>query len=226
VTTAFGVLGFLSVLFFVPAHIHYDRPKHLLKQYTILLQPKMLMAYAITVLSFGGPFVAYTYIAPILRQITGFGEYWIAPLLVLYGIAVAFGNIWGGNLADKKGAIHALKYCVPATFVVLIAFYFGQHNKIAAVLLLLAWGALNYAIVPVLQSFVITLAKYLHLEGLDVASGLNIAAFNLGIAGGSFFGSMVINHLSLAMTSLASAVIVFLAYMFILYTSKHLKHIR
>ncbi|HSX10899.1 MAG TPA: MFS transporter [Chlamydiales bacterium] len=226
VTTLLGTLGFLSVLFFVPNQIHYIRPKHLFRQFSILLQPKMLMAYAMTVLSFGGPFVAYTYIAATLRQTTGFGEYWIAPLLVLYGVAVAFGNIWGGKLADSKGAIHGLKYCVPAMVVVLLAFYFGQYSKIISVVLLIAWGALGYAIVPILQSFVITLAKYLQLEGLDVASGLNIAAFNLGIAGGSFVGGLVIDFWGLTMTFLAAGAVVLAAFCLICYTSKHLKHIK
>ncbi len=225
-TTFLGAVGFLAIFFFVPAQIHYVRPKHLLKQYSILIHPKMLMAYGMTVLSFGGPFLAYTYIAAILRQITGFGEYWIAPLLVLYGVAVAFGNIWGGKLSDSKGALHALKYCVPSMFVVLLAFYFGQHSKIASIILLLAWGALSFAIVPILQSFVITLAKYFHFEGLDVASGLNIAAFNLGIAGGSFFGGVVIDYWGLSLTSLASAAIVALAFFFVHYASSHLKHIK
>lgn len=226
VTTLFGAIGCLSILFFVPGHIRYDRPKHLFKQYSILAQPKMLMAYAMTVLSWGGPFIAYTYIAAILRQITGFGEYWIGPLLVLFGIAVAFGNIWGGRLADSKGPLHALKYCVPAMFVVLIAFYFGQHSKIISVLLLIAWGVLGYAIVPPLQFFVMALAKYLRLEGLDVASGLNIAAFNLGIAGGSFVGGFVIDYSGLAMTSLASAAVVIAAFFLVCYASNRLKHIK
>ncbi len=225
-TTLCGALGFLSILFFVPSQIPYVRPNHLLKQFSILLQPKMLMAYAMTVISFGGPFVAYTYIAAILRQVTGFGEYWIAPLLVLYGISVAFGNIWGGKLSDSRGPLHALKFCVPAMFAVLVAFFFGQHSKIFSVLLLLLWGALGFAIVPVLQSFVITLAKYLKQDGLDVASGLNIAAFNMGIAGGSFVGGLVVDYSGLAMTSLASAAIVLGAYFLINYASHHLKHIR
>ncbi len=225
VTTALGALGFLALLFFLPAHLQYAKPKHIFKQFSILLQPKMLMAYAMTVLSFGGPFIAYTYIAAILRQVTGFGEYWIAPLLVLYGVAVAFGNIWGGKVADTKGPLHALKYGVSALSVVLVAFYFGQHSKVSAVLLLIVWGALGYAIVPVLQSFVVTLAKYLKLDGLDVASGLNIAAFNLGIAGGSFIGSLVINYSGLTMTSLVSACVVAVAFTFVSYASKHLKRI-
>lgn len=226
VTTTLGALGFLSVLFFVPRQLQYVRPKHLFKQFSILLQPKMLLAYAMTVLSFGGPFIAYTYIAAILRQVTGFGEYWIAPLLVLYGVAVAFGNIWGGKLSDAKGPLHALKYCVPAMLAVLIAFFFGQYAKIPAVILLVIWGALGYAIVPVLQSFVMTLAKHLKLDGLDVASGLNIAAFNLGIAGGSFVGSSVVQEWGLATTSLVSASVVLAAYGLIRYAFTHLKHIK
>ena len=226
VTTTLGILGFLSVLFFLPKEIPYVRPKHLLRQFSVLAKPKMLMAYGMTVLSFGGPFVAYTYIAAILRDVTGFGEYWIAPILVLYGVSVAYGNIWGGKISDSKGPLHALTYCVPAMLVVLVAFYFGQHSKIASVALLTIWGAIGFAIVPALQAFVVRLAKQLHVEGLDVASGLNIAAFNMGIAGGSFIGSYVVDYAGLAFTSLASACVVLLAFLLVSFASKHLKHIR
>lgn len=226
VTTLFGAIGFLSVLFFLPKQIHYDKPKHLFKQFSILAQPKLLMAYGMTILCWGGPFIAYTYMAAILRQVTGFGEYWIGPLLVLYGIAVACGNIWGGKLSDAVGPLHSLKYCVSAMIAVLIAFYFGQHFKISSVVLLIAWGVLAFAIVPVLQFFVMTIAKYLRLEAADVASGLNIASFNVGIAGGSFVGSFVVDYWGLAMTSLASAAVVIAGLCLIFFACTHLKHIR
>jgi len=225
VVTAFGLIGFLSVLFFIPRHIHYERPKHLFKQFSALAQPKMVMAYALTVLSFGGPFIAYTYAAAILRQITGFGEYWIGPLLVLYGIAVAVGNIWGGKISDAKGPLHALKYFVLAMIAILTAFFFGQHFKITSVVLLICWGVAGFAVVPALQFLVMNLAKRLRLEAADVASGLNIAAYNLGIAGGSFTGSLVVDHWGLAMTSLASACVVIAAFLLIWAASSRLKNV-
>ena len=205
VVTAFGLLGFLSVLFLVPHHIHYDRPKHMWQQFSILLHIKMLAAYGMTVLSFGGPFIAYTFIAAILRQLTGFNEYWIGALLIVYGVAVAVGNIWGGKLADRIGAVTTIRNFVLTMIAVLIAFYFGQSHKIIAVFLLIGWGIAAFAIVPALQFFVMKLVNDLKLEAADVASGLNIAAYNVGIAGGSYFGSIVVADWGLQFTSLVAA---------------------
>lgn len=208
--TAVAFLGCLSLLFFLP-HVDYQKPKHIFGQFEILANPKMLLAYAITVLSFGGPFIAYTFIAAILRSLTGFSQYWVGGILILFGIAVAFGNIWGGKLSDRKGPLHTLTYFVLTIIAVLILFYFTQYYKVPAVLLIIVWGFASFAICPALQILVMDLAKQLKFEGADVAAGLNIAAFNLGIAGGSFIGSAVVSHWGLAYTSLAGILPVFIS---------------
>jgi predicted MFS family arabinose efflux permease len=225
VVTSCGLIATLAMIFFVPNRIRYPKPKESFKEFSLLLCPKMLMAYAMTVLCFGGPFIAYTYIAAILRQITGFGEYWIGPLLVFYGIAVAVGNIWGGKVADRKGPLHALRYFVSWMIAIMIAFYFGQEYKIIAVPLLLAWGVFGFAVCPGLQFFVMILAKRLKLETADVAAGINIAAFNMGIVGGSSIGSLVVDHVGLSYTSLASAGAVVLAFLVVWFASNRVKRL-
>jgi predicted MFS family arabinose efflux permease len=57
---------------------------------------------------------------------------------------------------------------------------------------LAALGALSFANVPGLQLYVVQLAKIHTPETVDVASALNIAAFNLGIAGGAFLGGIIV----------------------------------
>lgn len=215
VATTFAFIGFLSVLLFVPKQIPYKRPKDIFRQFSILLHGKMLAAYAITIISFGGPFIAYTYIAAILRDISGFGPYWVSALLVLYGAAVAIGNIWGGKLCDRDGPLTTLRNFVLAMLAILIAFYFAQTFKIPSALLLIPWGVAAFAIVPALQFFVMKLVKTLAIEADDVASGLNIAAYNVGIAGGSFVGSVVVELWGLAATSLVAACAIGLAFLLI-----------
>ncbi|GAA3325428.1 hypothetical protein GCM10020331_057290 [Ectobacillus funiculus] len=61
----------------------------------------MLLAFAITALGYGGTFVAFTYLAPILENITGFEPSAVSIILLVYGIAVALGNTMGGKLANK-----------------------------------------------------------------------------------------------------------------------------
>ncbi len=211
----FGFLGFLSILFLLPHHIRYHQPKHLWRQFSVLLHIKMLAAYLMTIISFGGPFIAYTFIAAILQQVTGFDPYWIGALLIVYGVAVAIGNIWGGKQADSKGPVTTLRNFVSIMVVILIAFYFTQSNKIITVFLLIGWGLAGFAIVPALQFFVMKLAQDLKLEAADVASGFNIAAFNVGIAGGSFFGSLVVANWGLQSTSIVAACAVALSFLLI-----------
>ena len=49
----------------------------------------------------GGSFIAFTYLAPILQRLAGFGESAVGAVMLVYGISVAIGNIWGGKLADR-----------------------------------------------------------------------------------------------------------------------------
>ena len=75
----------------------------------MLTEPRLLMVYAKTALGYGGSFIAFTYLAAILQDVSSFDTDHIALLMLLYGVSVAVGNIWGGKLADKKGPIAALK---------------------------------------------------------------------------------------------------------------------
>lgn len=87
------------------------------------------------------------------------------------------------------------------------------------------WGVAAFAAVPALQHIVVSLAKRLKLEATDVVSGLNIGAFNMEIAGGSFIGSVVESQGGLATTSLVAAGVTFLGILLIWLTSARLKGI-
>ena len=73
-----------------------------------------------------------------------------------------------------------------------VAFTFTADSKIPALITLAGMGALAFANVPGLQLYVVQLAQRHAPGAVDVASALNIAAFNLGIAAGAFFGGQVV----------------------------------
>lgn len=78
------------------------------EQVKVLAQPRLLLVFAITALGYGGTFTAFTFIAPILENVSGFASTTISILMLVYGVSVAVGNIWGGKLADKHGPTRAL----------------------------------------------------------------------------------------------------------------------
>lgn len=131
--------------------------------------------------------------------------------MLVYGVSVAIGNIWGGKLTDKRGPISALSIIFSALSVILLLFTFTMQSKIAAVLTILVWGAFAFGNVPGLQIYVVKQAEKYTPNAVDVASGLNIAAFNIGIALGSIIGGSVVENMSLQDTAWIGAVISLMA---------------
>lgn len=106
-------------------------------------------------------------------------------ILLGYGVSVAIGNVWGGKLADKHGAVSALKFIFAALVVLLLVFQLTASVHYAALATVLVMGIFAFGNVPGLQVYVVQKAEQYTPGAVDVASGLNIAAFNVGIALGS-----------------------------------------
>ena len=131
---------------------------------------------------------------------SGFSAGAVAWVMLVYGVSVAVGNLWGGRLADRWGPIPALKLIFALLAAVLFVFSFTAHQPWLAVLTVLAWGAVAFGNVPGLQLYVVRQAERQVPQAVDVASGLNIAAFNLGIAGAAWAGGLIVEHLGLMHT--------------------------
>nr|WP_315201824.1 MFS transporter [uncultured Albidiferax sp.] len=197
---ALGVVAMLISLFFIPSTLKHNKPASVLQQLQVLKQPRLLLVYAMTAVGYGGSFVAFTYLAPILQELSGFGTNAVSLVLMVYGVSVAFGNIWGGKLADRRGPISALKILFLGLAGVLLVLSLTASSPWLAVATVLVWGAFAFGNVPGLQVYVVQQAQRVAPQAVDVASGLNIAAFNLGIAGGAWGGGWVVSHLGLAHT--------------------------
>ncbi|MBP2294548.1 MFS transporter [Azospirillum rugosum] len=198
--SALGVIGALGVAALVPAKLSQPPAAGLGAQVRVLGKPRLLLAFAITALGYGGTFVAFTFLAPILETITGFSNSTVSLVLVLYGAAIAVGNVVGGKVANRR-PVRALAWLFALQAAVLIVFTFTAASPVPALVTLAGMGALAFANVPGLQLYVVQLAQRHAPGAVDVASALNIAAFNLGIAAGAFFGGQVVDSaLGLAAT--------------------------
>jgi len=173
------------------------------------------MIYAITALGYGGVFTAFTFLAPMMQNLAGFSPSAVSWILLGYGVSVAIGNIWGGKLADKHGAVPALKIIFAALVVLLLVFQFTASMQYAALATVLVMGIFAFGNVPGLQVYVVQKAELYTPSAVDVASGLNIAAFNVGIALGSIIGGQTVEHYGLAQPPWIGAVIVMVAFLLI-----------
>lgn len=206
--SALGAIAFLGSLAFVPSGLRHTRPASLAEQLRVLARPRLLLVYAMTAVGYGGTFTAFTFLAPILREVSGFSADAVSLVLLVYGVSVAFGNLYGGRLADRIGPVPALKRIFLVLALVLFALTFTAGSKVLVLLTVLAWGAVAFGNVPGLQLYVVRQAEREAPRALDVASGLNIAAFNLGIAGGAWGGGLVVAHLGIMQTPWIGALVV------------------
>jgi predicted MFS family arabinose efflux permease len=208
-----GVIGFIGIALLVPRAIAGSAPSSLLTQLAVLKKPRLLLVYAMTALGYGGSFVAFTYLAPILQQVAGFSAGAVGLVMLVYGVSVAFGNIWGGKLADRKGPVRALQIVFALLAAVLLVLQFTAASKIAVLITVLAWGAVAFGNVPGLQVYVVQRAGRDAPQAVDVASGLNIAAFNVGIALGAWGGGIIVDRIGLMATPWIGAVVVLGAFL-------------
>ena len=206
-----GVIALIASAILVPGNIPGRAPASLGDQVKVLTNPRLLMIYAITALGYGGVFTAFTFLAPMMQTLAGFSPNAVSWILLGYGVAVAIGNIWGGKLADKHGAVSALTFIFAALAVLLMVFQFTASMQYAALATVLVMGVFAFGNVPGLQVYVVQKAEEYTPAAVDVASGLNIAAFNVGIALGSVIGGQTVAHYGLAQTPWIGALSVVVA---------------
>jgi DHA1 family inner membrane transport protein len=136
----------------------------------------------------GAMFTLYTYVAPVLAELTGASDSFVTLALVLIGVGFTLGNGLGGRLADWS-LDGATKIFLAALAVIMLALPLLLTSHVGAAIGLLVWGAAAFAIVPPVQMRVMEAAS----EAPGLASSINVGAFNLGNAVGAAVGGGVIS---------------------------------
>jgi DHA1 family inner membrane transport protein len=187
-----GVFAFAVLAVFVPRDRAAGKqaPASLADELAVLARPQVLLGLAMTVLGFAGVFAVFTYIQPLLTRITGLSEAAVSPILLLFGVGLAVGNILGGKLADRS-LMPAVLGTLAALAVVLAVMAPALHSGVTAALFVGLLGIAAFATVAPLQLRVLEKASG---AGQNLASSLNIAAFNLGNALGAWVGGVVIDR--------------------------------
>ena len=205
---ALGVIGFIASAVLLPAQLTRAASPGLKAQLQVLTSPRLLLVYLITAVGYGGNFIAFTFLAPMLTEVTQLSAGAVSLVMLLYGASVAVGNIAGGKLADRIGVVPSLTLIFTGLAVSLVALGMALPNPIAAIAVAAFWGGFAFANVPPLQSYVVQIAREVAPGAVDVASGLNIGAFNLGIAGGAWAGGLVVQSIGLAAAPYIAAAVV------------------
>lgn len=167
----------------------------------VLTRGPVVIALALTTIGFGGVFTVFTYIVPILRDVTHASTGYVTAMLMLFGVGATIGNGIGGRLADRS-VDRALTTMLAIMALTLLAFTVLMQWPVTAAIAILVWGIASFAIVPPLQMRVMDAAS----DAPNLASAMNIGAFNLGNAIGAALGGGVIGAgFGLPAVSLAGA---------------------
>lgn len=184
---AIGAAATVVVALLVP-RVAADPAPRLVDELAVLVRPQVLLGLAMTVLGYAGVFAVFTYIQPILTRISGFSEAAVSPILLVFGAGLAAGNLVGGRAADRNPG-GALLGTLAALALVLAVMTIAMSGRASAVLFTGLLGAAAFATVAPLQLRVLEQAAG---AGRNLASSLNIAAFNLGNALGAWLGGVTI----------------------------------
>ncbi|MCJ8148244.1 MFS transporter [Shinella sedimenti] len=203
-----GLVALAAIALLMPSNLKRETPAGLMQQVRVLGSGRLLIVFAMTALGYGGTFVTFTYLSPLLQTITGFSANMVSLVLVLYGVAIAIGNLVGGRIADRD-PVKALAVMFALQAAALAVLTLTAPSPVLALVTLAAIGFLSFATVPGLQLYVVDMARRHRPAAIDVASALNIAAFNLGIAAGAWIGGLVVaSPLGLGATPWVGAILV------------------
>jgi len=185
VAAIFAVTATMIALF-VPAHAG-DPGRTMRAELSAFRIPQVWFAIGIGAIGFGGFFAAYSYIAPVVTEVTGSPE-WVVPIvLVVMGLGMTVGNLVGGHLADID-----LKRTLLGGFVVFIVvealLALTAQWIVPLAVFVFAVGAVTSALAPTVQSRLMSVAG----ENQSIAAALNHSALNIGNALGAFLGGLVI----------------------------------
>lgn len=159
----------------------------MLAELRVLGRRRVLSALALTVIGSSAMFTVFTYITPILREQTGASLGFITAMLVLYGLGLTVGNWIGGKFADRS-VDRTLIVTLAGLSLVLLTFAVAMPLASVSAVLIFLWGIASFALVPPLQVRVMDAAR----DAPNLASAVNIGAFNLGNAIGAALGGAVI----------------------------------
>lgn len=187
-TAILGLITMAALWAALPKGMPGTRPD-VRRELKVLVRPEVLLAMGTTVLGSAAMFTLYTYIAPMLTELTQASPDFVAFALVLIGVGFTLGNSLGGRLADWSldGATKLILATLALTML-LLPVLLTTHT--GAAIGLVFWGAAAFGIVPPVQMRVMQAAS----QAPGLASSVNVGAFNLGNAVGAALGGMVIGQ--------------------------------
>ncbi|GHA63828.1 chloramphenicol efflux pump [Streptomyces termitum] len=185
IASAIALVGVLTRIPRIP--LPETRPR-LRRELTIYRDRQVLLAVVITALAAGGVFCAFSYLAPLLTDVSGLGQGWVSPVLALFGIGALIGTMIGGRVADAH-LFGVMLTGITASTVFLATLALFATSPAVTVVLSFLLGVSAFFTAPALN------ARMFNVAGAapTLAAATTTAAFNLGNTAGPWLGGTVID---------------------------------
>jgi DHA1 family arabinose polymer transporter-like MFS transporter len=185
IVAAIALASALSVHYLVPALA--ARPGNGWRRDLVIFRHQGLwLALAITAIGTGGFFAWFSYIAPLLTDLSGFKPDQIPLIMTVVGLGMTVGVVLGGRLADRMLPLHAVVILLCTMTLLLFLNGLFASSQPAMLVLAFATGANALALGPPIQMLLIEHAREAEMLG----SSLGQSGFNIGNALGAFLGGI------------------------------------
>lgn len=177
VVASIGAVALLGLVRFLPS---IETSRDLGAEIHALKAPPVWLTLAVSTLASTSMFTFFTYVTPILTRATGVAKTHVGFVLLAVGVGLTAGNYLGARLADWRAGPSLVSVLVGVALVLAAFAGFGRTPWIASMIVTL-WGIFAFAVCAITQAMVVAAAR----EAPNLASTLNISAFNLGNALGA-----------------------------------------
>jgi DHA1 family arabinose polymer transporter-like MFS transporter len=180
-----GIATLISLKIWMP-NIESAKNRNLKKELSFFMLPEAWIIILMIAIGTGGLFSWYSYIAPLLTDVSGFSPDSITYILVLAGLGMLVGNFIGGRLADRVSPAKASIILLIAMTISLIVVHYVSFNQTLSLIMTFITGAVAFALAAPIQMLMINTAKGSEM----LAASVSQASFNIGNALGAFLGGL------------------------------------
>jgi DHA1 family arabinose polymer transporter-like MFS transporter len=182
-----GLITLVCLKAWMPA-LEATKNRDFKKELDFFRHPESWMIILMIAIGTGGLFSWYSYIAPLLTDVSGFKAKEITYVLVLAGMGMFVGNLAGGKLADIISPAKASLCLLLAMAVALFIMHYVARNQALSLIMTFLTGAIAFASAAPIQMLMINSAKGSEM----LAASVSQASFNIGNALGAFLGGLPI----------------------------------
>jgi len=182
-----GVIAMLSIYFWIPK-MEKSSSEGFIKDLKVFKRVEIWLLILLTTIGTGGFFAWYSYIAPLLTNVSGHSESMVSYAMILAGLGMVFGNFIGAKMAEIFNPLKAVIISLSLMVLVLVINFLVAANPIAILFLTFIIGIVSFMVGTPIQLAIIKASKGSEMLG----SSMNQSAFNMGNASGAFFAGLPI----------------------------------